>query len=140
MNEELLQHARLRQIPHGEFRAIDLRGAVESGIAAEGIRCSFTAAYFVDLSGAVTFPFVNELYATKTLPPLSAVLACSWSGLLDMSYAWLWPRLAPGLVLGLVYAVVGGVAPLLADSNVYTPREVRMAHLIEMTPRTSCSA
>ncbi len=53
-NEELLQHARSRQISNVEFRAIDLRGAVDLGIAADGIWCSFTAAYFVDLSRALT--------------------------------------------------------------------------------------
>jgi SAM-dependent methyltransferase len=53
-NEDLLEHARSRQIPRVEFRAFDLRGAVELGIAAHGIWSSFTAAYFVDLSGALT--------------------------------------------------------------------------------------
>jgi SAM-dependent methyltransferase len=52
-NEELLDHARSRQIPNVEFRALDLRGPVELGIAADGIWCSFTAAYFVDLSSAL---------------------------------------------------------------------------------------
>jgi 2-polyprenyl-3-methyl-5-hydroxy-6-metoxy-1,4-benzoquinol methylase len=53
-NEELLEHARSRQIKNVEFRNVDLRGAFELGIAADGIWCSFTAAYFTDLSCALT--------------------------------------------------------------------------------------
>ena len=51
--EELLQHARSRHVLNAEFRAVDLRGAVALGVAADGIWCSFTAAYFVDLSTAL---------------------------------------------------------------------------------------
>jgi SAM-dependent methyltransferase len=53
-NEELLTYARSRQIANVEFRAVDLGKQVELGIMADGIWCSFTAAYFVDLSGTLT--------------------------------------------------------------------------------------
>lgn len=51
--EELLQHARSRHVLNAEFRAVDLRGAVALGVAADGIWSSFTAAYFVDLCTAL---------------------------------------------------------------------------------------
>jgi len=52
-NPELLEYARSRQIPNVEFRNVDLRGPVELGITADGIWCSFAAAYFVDLPAAL---------------------------------------------------------------------------------------
>lgn len=36
------------------------------------------------------------------------------------------------MVLGLVYAILGGVAPLMVEDNPYMPREVRMPHLVEV--------
>jgi SAM-dependent methyltransferase len=52
-NEELIQYARSRQIPNAEFRVVDLRGAVDFGLPADGIWCSFAAAYFVDFASAL---------------------------------------------------------------------------------------
>jgi hypothetical protein len=87
-------------------------------------------------AGMVVFPFVKDFYATKTLPPLSIILSLQLiRGLLYVLYAWLWFRLAPrhaGLVLGLVYAVLGGIAPLLADNNPYMPQDVRFSHMWEV--------
>lgn len=86
-------------------------------------------------AGMVVFPFVKEFYATKTLPSLSTVIGLQLiRGSLYVLYAWLWLRLAPrnaGFVLGVVYAILGGVAPLLVD-NPWMPGEVRMPHLIEV--------
>ena len=54
MNEELLREARSRQLSNTEFRAGNLSELPDLGIAADGLWCSFTAAYFPDLSTALT--------------------------------------------------------------------------------------
>jgi ubiquinone/menaquinone biosynthesis C-methylase UbiE len=54
MNEELLREARSRQLSNTEFRAGDLRALPDFGISADGLWCSFAAAYFPDLSTALT--------------------------------------------------------------------------------------
>jgi hypothetical protein len=70
------------------------------------------------------------------LPPLAMLEPLQLArGLLYVLYAWPWLRLAPrraGAVLGLIYAVLGGVAPLLADHNPYLPRAVRIPHVVEV--------
>src|SRR5882724_1765757 len=48
VNEELLDFARSRQLAHAEFRTGNLRRCPDLGIAADGLWCSFTAAYFLD--------------------------------------------------------------------------------------------
>ncbi len=53
-NAELVREARSRQLSNAEFRTYDLRTLPDLGIAADGIWCSFTAAYFPDLSTALT--------------------------------------------------------------------------------------
>lgn len=50
MNEELLREARSRQLPNAEFRMVDLRSLPDLGVTADGLWCSFAAAYFTDLS------------------------------------------------------------------------------------------
>jgi ubiquinone/menaquinone biosynthesis C-methylase UbiE len=54
MNEELLHEARSRQLSNAEFRTADLRTLPDLGIAADGLWCSFAAAYFPDLPTALT--------------------------------------------------------------------------------------
>jgi ubiquinone/menaquinone biosynthesis C-methylase UbiE len=54
MNEELLREARSRQLSNAEFRAADLRTLPDLGIAADGLWCSFAAAYFPDLPTVLT--------------------------------------------------------------------------------------
>jgi SAM-dependent methyltransferase len=49
-NEALLSAARSRTIPNAEFRQGDLRALPELGVEADGIWCSFTAAYIPDLA------------------------------------------------------------------------------------------
>jgi SAM-dependent methyltransferase len=49
-DEELLREARARQLSYAEFRAADLRRLPDLGIAADGLWCSFAAAYFPDLT------------------------------------------------------------------------------------------
>jgi ubiquinone/menaquinone biosynthesis C-methylase UbiE len=52
-NEELLREARFRQLSNAEFRRTDLRAFGDPGFLADGLWCSFTAAYFPDLPGAL---------------------------------------------------------------------------------------
>ena len=51
-NEELLREARNRGLTNAEFRSADLRTISDLGVAADGLWCSFTAAYFPDLCHA----------------------------------------------------------------------------------------
>src|SRR5262249_55765412 len=48
-HEEFLREAQSLRLPNAEFRMIDLRSLPYLGIVADGIWCSFTAAYFPDL-------------------------------------------------------------------------------------------
>lgn len=86
-------------------------------------------------AGIAVYPYIKEFYATKELPPLSLVLGLQLvRGSLYVGYAWLWLRLAlrrPALTLGLLYSILGAVAPLLVADNPYMPEEIRMLHLIE---------
>lgn len=52
-NEELLEAARARGLPRAEFRAGDLRALAGLGVGADGIWCSFAAAYFTDLASVL---------------------------------------------------------------------------------------
>jgi len=52
-NEEFLLEARSRRLSNAEFRTADLRSASALDIVADGIWCSFTAAYFPDLAPAL---------------------------------------------------------------------------------------
>ena len=54
INEELLHDARLQQIANAEFRVGDLRDLPDPGVAADGLWCSFVAAYIIDLPAALT--------------------------------------------------------------------------------------
>ena len=49
-NEELLQEARNRGLPNAEFRSAELRTTGDLGVAADGLWCGFTAAYFPKFS------------------------------------------------------------------------------------------
>jgi SAM-dependent methyltransferase len=49
LNEEFLGDARSRQLPNAEFRTEDLRALPDLGVEADGLWCSFAAAYFPDL-------------------------------------------------------------------------------------------
>lgn len=52
-NEELLRAARARALPRAEFRAGDLRALSSLAVLADGIWCSFAAAYFTELPGVL---------------------------------------------------------------------------------------
>lgn len=52
-NEDLLREARSRHLPDAEFRKGDLRAPLDIGVPADGLWCSFAAAYFPDLPAAL---------------------------------------------------------------------------------------
>jgi ubiquinone/menaquinone biosynthesis C-methylase UbiE len=54
INEELLHEARSRGLDNVEFRLGDLRELPDLGAVADGIWCSFAAAYFIDLPQVLT--------------------------------------------------------------------------------------
>jgi len=85
-------------------------------------------------AGTFVWPYVAEFYADKPLPPVVLVAALQLPrALIFVAAAWPWlrtnPRYAP-MVLGIVYAVIGGIAPMFPD-NPYMPANVRLAHGIE---------
>ena len=53
-NEEFLRESRSRQLANAEFRMVDMRSLPDLGVMADGLWCSFTAAYFTDLPTAVS--------------------------------------------------------------------------------------
>ena len=85
-------------------------------------------------AGTFVWPFVADFYSGKPLPSVPAVFALQVPrALIFIAAAWPWlrtrPRHAP-IVLGVAYAMIGGIAPLFPD-NPYMTANVRLAHGIE---------
>ena len=53
LDDELLRHARARGLANAEFHAADLRSPLPIAAPADGIWCSFAAAYLLDLPSAL---------------------------------------------------------------------------------------
>ena len=98
------------------------------------VAACYTVLYVV--AGMLVFPMIKEFYAGKELPTLPSLVALQLvRGALYALYALPWLKLGPawpGLILGLIFAVLGGVAPLLADGNPYMPSYVRYWHMVEV--------
>jgi SAM-dependent methyltransferase len=58
-NEELLGEAQSRRLPRAEFRHVDLRTLDDVEVIADGLWCSFAAAYFPDLQAALALWEMN---------------------------------------------------------------------------------
>ena len=85
-------------------------------------------------AGTLVYPYIAHFYATKTIPPVYEVASLQVVRSL-IFFAAGYPLLKSGLrsaplVMGLVYGVVGGIAPLLPD-NPYMPPDIRFYHGIE---------
>jgi hypothetical protein len=96
------------------------------------IALGYEALYWT--AGTLVWPFVADFYSDKPLPAVPLVAALQVPrALIFVLAAWLWlrtgPRHAP-FVLGIVYSVIGGIAPMFPD-NPYMPADVRLAHGIE---------
>ncbi len=50
MNDDFLEVARAKEMPNGEFRRADLHALPDPGVLADGLWCSFAAAYLPDLA------------------------------------------------------------------------------------------
>ena len=85
-------------------------------------------------AGTLVYPYIAHFYATKTIPPVYEVASLQIVRSL-IFFAAGYPLMKSGLrsaplVMGLVYGVVGGIAPLLPD-NPYMPADIRFYHGIE---------
>jgi hypothetical protein len=96
--------------------------------------------YFVIylIAGIAVNPFIKEFYAGKWLPSLGELFGIQFlRGLLYVVIALPFigqmagRRMPAGVVLGLCYSVLGGIAPLLLP-NVFMPLHIRFAHSIEV--------
>lgn len=87
LNEELLREARSRQLADVEFRSADLRALPDLERKADGLWCSFTAAYFPELSTAlaawaeqlgprawIALTEIDDLFAHEPLSARTAAL------------------------------------------------------------------
>jgi hypothetical protein len=98
---------------------------------------SYPVLYF--LAGTIIFPFVRDFYASQTLPPAGRLIAMQLLvrgpilvGLCLLLLRLLrLPRVSGALAVGVVLALLNGVAPLLIP-NPYLPDVVRWAHLFEI--------
>ena len=92
INEELLREAWARQLPNAEFRAGDLRALPDFEIAADGLWCSFAAAYFPALptalaawarslrpDGWITLTEIDDLFGHEPLSLRTKVLFRSYA-------------------------------------------------------------
>lgn len=122
--------------------AVLLAGRWKNGSEAEAIGVTpiklliVVAAYEVLYwtAGTLVYPYIAHFYATKTIPPVYEVASLQVVRSL-IFFAAGYPLLKGGLrsaplVMGLVYGVVGGIAPLLPD-NPYMPPDIRFYHGIE---------
>jgi len=85
-------------------------------------------------AGTLVYPYIAHFYATKTIPPVYEVASLQVVRSL-IFFGVAYPLLRAGLrsaplIMGLVYGVVGGIAPLLPD-NPYMPADIRFYHGIE---------
>lgn len=98
-NEELLREARSRQLTDAEFRRADLRSFGDPGCTADGIWCSFVAAYFPNLSAAlkvwtrqlktggwIALTEVDDLFAHEPLDQETKALLSSYTDQARASY------------------------------------------------------
>jgi hypothetical protein len=109
-------------------------GAVFTPVTLLGAVIAYELLYWS--AGLIVFPYVAHFYSGQSLPPGYAVAAVQVVRALIFAGA-AYPLLRSGLrsaplTLALVYAIIGGVAPMLPD-NPYMPADVRFYHGIEVT-------
>jgi hypothetical protein len=104
------------------------------------VLCALLYVFLYFAVGAIIFPYVKDFYATQRLPsvgviaalqffvraPMFILLALAMTRMLGM------PRLSGALVVGLVFTLLTGTAPLLTPNPVF-PDSVRWAHFCEVT-------
>lgn len=98
---------------------------------------AYPVLYFV--AGMIIFPYVRDFYATQTIPPAGKVFAMQllvrgpiYVGIcLLMTRMLGLSRFRGAAAVGLVFATLNGIAPLIVPSGVF-PDAVRWAHLYEV--------
>jgi hypothetical protein len=102
--------------------------------------CDLTYLFLYFAAGTIIFPYVKDFYATQHLPaigsivalqlfvrgPLFILLALALTRMLGL------PRMSGALAVGVVFALLTGVAPLLMP-NPFFPDAVRWVHFVEVT-------
>jgi hypothetical protein len=92
------------------------------------------------LAGMIIFPFVKDFYATQHLPshgtiiplqllirgPVFVLLCIAMTRMLDL------PRMTGALMVGAMFTLLSGVAPLLMPNPAF-PDSVRWVHFCEVT-------
>jgi hypothetical protein len=122
----------------GHYRPIRSQSSGE--LAWKFIVCDLLYVFLYFAVGAIIFPYVKDFYATQRLPsqgaiaalqffvraPMFILLALTLTRMLGM------PRRSGALVVGLVFTLLTGAAPLLIPNSVF-PDSVRWAHFCEVT-------
>ncbi len=104
------------------------------------VLCDVTYLILYYGTGLIIFPYVKDFYATQTLPSLGTIAALQLlvRGPLFILFCLAvtrmlgMPRLSGALMVGLVFTLLSGLAPLLMP-NPYFPDSVRWVHLCEVT-------
>ena len=97
-----------------------------------GVVVAYQVLYWT--AGTLVYPYIAHFYAAKTIPPVYEVASLQVVRSL-IFFGAAYPLLRAGLrsaplIMGLVYGVIGGIAPLLPD-NPYMPADIRFYHGIE---------
>jgi len=133
----MLLFGRRRDTPAEHFHPVASKSGGEC--AGKLVTCDLTylALYFA--AGSIIFPYVKSFYASQTLPspativglqllvrgPLFILLCLLLTRMLGM------PRLRGAVVVGILFTVLTGIAPLLTP-NPYFPDSVRWVHFSEV--------
>jgi hypothetical protein len=117
-----------------------IRSQSSGELAWKFLLCDLLYVFLYFAVGAIIFPYVKDFYATQRLPsngaiaalqffvrgPLFILLALALTRMLGL------PRVGGALVVGLVFTLLTGAAPLLIPNSVF-PDSVRWAHFCEVT-------
>jgi len=117
-----------------------LRSQSSGELAWKFVLCDLLYVFLYFAVGAIIFPYVKDFYATQRLPSMGAIAALQFFVrgpmfiLLALSLTRMLglPRLSGALVVGLVFTLLTGAAPLLIPNSVF-PDTVRWAHFCEVT-------
>jgi len=117
-----------------------IRSQSTSELGWKFVLCDLLYIFLYFAVGAIIFPYVKDFYATQRLPspgaitalqffvraPMFILLALALTRMLGLT------RLSGALVVGLVFTLLTGAAPLLIPNSVF-PDSVRWAHFAEVT-------
>ncbi len=100
--------------------------------------CAVIYVILYAVAGAIVFPYVERFYESLQMPSASQLLAFQLvRGMIYVASAFLLmtnskgKSLETGILTGVAFSILGGVAPLLMP-NPYMPPDIRLAHGIEI--------